>query len=39
MALVVNWAPDVQLVQPNTDPLEISGALPAHPRQDSGPVL
>lgn len=35
----VNSGPDVQLVQLNTDPSEISGAMPAYPRQDSGPVL
>lgn len=34
MALVL-W-PDVQLVQLNTDPLEISGAVAAYPRQGSG---
>jgi len=35
----VSCGPDVQLVQLNTDPLEISGVMPAYPRQDSGPVL
>lgn len=35
----MNWGPDVQLVQLNTDPLEISGAVAAYPRQGSGPVL
>lgn len=37
MALVL-W-PDVQLVQLNTDSLEISGAVAAYPRQGSGPLL